>query len=131
MKHYDVVAAVICRGDKILCMQKGNTKYAYTSYKYEFPGGKIEPGETGRDALHRELIEEMDYDVAVGREIVTVNHDYPDFSISLTAYYCEAASADFHMNEHVGYKWCSCEELSKIDWAAADVAIAEAVVSGK
>ena len=128
MKHYEVVAAVICHGDRILCMQKGKTKYPYTSYKYEFPGGKIEPGETPQQALKRELMEEMDYDITVGRELVTVNYEYPDFSISLKAFLCTASTPSFHMNEHIAYKWSTKEDLSALDWAAADVAVVEAII---
>jgi 8-oxo-dGTP diphosphatase len=86
MKHYNVVAAVVCHDGKYLCMQKGKTKFEYTSYKWEFPGGKIEPGETPQQALARELMEEMEYLVEVGEELVTVNHEYPDFSITMTAF---------------------------------------------
>lgn len=86
MKHYNVVAAVVCHDGKYLCMQKGKTKFEYTSYKWEFPGGKIELGETPQQALARELMEEMEYPVEVGEELVTVNHEYPDFSITMTAF---------------------------------------------
>ena len=89
MKHYNVVAAVVCHDGKYLCMQKGKTKFEYTSYKWEFPGGKIEPGETPQQALVRELMEEMEYLVEVGEELVTVNHEYPDFSITMTAFLCK------------------------------------------
>ena len=82
-KHYHVVAAVVEVDGKVLCMQRGKTRYTYTSYLWEFPGGKIEEGETPQQALHRELIEEMDLDVEVHELLSTVTHDYPDFTITL------------------------------------------------
>ena len=127
MKHYNVVAAVVCHKDQFLCMQRGKTKFEYTSFKFEFPGGKIEPGETPQEALHRELLEEMNYDVHVGRELVTVEHAYPDFSITMTAFLCTADSTDFVMNEHVASAWKTKEELVQLDWAAADVDIVKAL----
>lgn len=85
MKHYNVVAAVVCHDGKFHCIQKGKTKFEYTCYKWEFPGGKIEPEETPQQAL---ALEEMVYSVEVGEVLVTVNHEYPDFSITMTAYLC-------------------------------------------
>ena len=125
MKHYNVVAAVVYHDGKYLCMQKGKTKFEYTSYKWEFPGGKIELGETPQQALARELMEEMEYPVEVGEELVTVNHEYPDFSITMTAYLCTPkGDADgFKRREHADNKWCSQEELKGLDWAAADVGV--------
>ena len=130
-KHYDVVAAVVCHDGKFLCMQKGKTKFEYTSYKWEFPGGKIEPGETPKAALARELMEEMDYPVEVGEWVVTVDHEYPDFSITMTAYLCKPkVEADaFRRKEHVDSKWCGKEELKSLDWAAADVDIVKAILA--
>ena len=127
MKHYNVVAAVVCREDRFLCMQKGKTKFDYTSFKFEFPGGKIEPGETPQEALHRELLEEMNYDVRVGKQLVTVEHTYPDFGITMTAFLCSADSAEFVMNEHVASAWKRKEELTELDWAAADVDVVKAI----
>ena len=127
MKHYNVVAAVICYDGKYLCMRKGHTKFDYTSFKYEFPGGKIEEGETPQEALQRELREEMNYEVEVGEHLVTVEHEYPDFSISLMAYLCTAQSMMFRMNEHVGYQWRAKDNMDDLDWAAADVGIVKAL----
>ena len=128
MKHYHVVAAVVCRNGSYLCMQKGETKFPYTTLKYEFPGGKIEPGETPQEALRRELIEEMDYPVTVGRHLVTVCHAYPDFQITLEAYLCSAADDRFVMKEHHACCWLPAERLEELDWAAADVGIVRAIV---
>ena len=130
MKHYNVVAAVVCHDGKYLCMQKGKTKFEYTSYKWEFPGGKIEPGETPQQALARELMEEMEYPVEVGEELVTVNHEYPDFSITMTAFLCTLkGDADgFKRREHADSKWCSKEELKGLDWAAADIDVVEGIL---
>ena len=119
-KHYNVVAAVIEVGGRVLCMQRGVTRYSYTSHLWEFPGGKIEPGETPEQALHRELLEEMNMDVEVHELLATVTHDYPDFTITLAAYRCTAADRDFVMREHAASRWLPWNELPSLDWCAAD-----------
>jgi len=126
-KHHNVVAAVVKHGGKILCMQKGLTRYPYTSFHWEFPGGKIENGETPQEALHRELLEEMEYDVRVGEHITTVEHEYPDFKITMAAYWCEASTKDFIRKEHADHKWLTKEELDTLDWCAADVPIVKEI----
>jgi 8-oxo-dGTP diphosphatase len=123
MKHYNVVAAVIQHEGRYLCMQKGETKYSYTSYKFEFPGGKIEEGETPKEALRRELIEEMDYEIYVGEAIAKVEYEYPDFFITLEAFLCSAMTTKFNMKEHISARWMSQKELLKLEWAAADMMI--------
>ena len=130
MKHYNVVAAVVCHDGKYLCMQKGKTKFDYTSYKWEFPGGKIEPGETPQQALARELMEEMEYPVEVGEELVTVNPEYPDFSITMTAFLCtpKGDANGFRRCEHADSKWCSKDELKGLNWAAADVGVVASIL---
>ena len=127
MNHYKVVAAVILHEGRYLCMQKGKTKYAYTSYKFEFPGGKIEPGETPQEALKREIREEMELDIEGGEEIVTIHHEYPDFSLSLTAFLCHASTSIFKLNEHASFKWLEKEHLKELDWAQADVSVVECI----
>ena len=127
MKHYEVVAAVIEYKDKILCMQRGEAKYDYTSYKFEFPGGKVEAGEEKYVALSRELREEMELDVVIGEEdyLLTVEHTYPDFAITMHAYLCKVDTPDFVMKEHISFKWLPVSELGSLDWAEADKPIVE------
>ena len=92
MKSIKVVAAIILHDNLIFATQRG-----YGDFKggWEFPGGKIEPGETPQEALVRELREEMDYEVFVEKELVTVHHQYPDFSLDLTAFLCSVSSIEF------------------------------------
>ena len=122
MKHYEVVAAVIVFENKILCMQRGKAKFEYVSYKYEFPGGKVEAGEENHIALSRELNEEMDLDVTISEKdyLLTVDHTYPDFAITMHAYLCKVDTPDFVMKEHIDFKWLSASELGSLDWAEAD-----------
>lgn len=119
-KHYNVVAAVIEVDGKLLCMKRGVTRYAYTSHLWEFPGGKIEEGETPEEALHRELIEEMNLDVVVHEHLATVTHEYPDFTITLAAYRCSATTTEFIMREHADCRWLPWNELDTLPWCAAD-----------
>ncbi len=121
--HYNVVAAVVFKDGKFLCTRKGQTRYPYTTLKWEFPGGKIEAGETPQQALQRELVEEMDYHIKVGRHLITVSHEYPDFSITLSTYLCTPISTGFKLKEHTDCRWLPKEDLGTLDWAAADADI--------
>ncbi len=120
MKHYNVVAAAIRHNDKILCMQRGKTKFDYTAYKWEFPGGKIEEGETPQEAIKREIMEEMDMAIRVGDTICTVENTYPDFSITMQVFWCDVDSTNFDLKEHHAFKWLLVGELPSLDWAEAD-----------
>lgn len=122
-KHYHVVAAVIEVDGKVLCMQRGVTRYSYTSHLWEFPGGKVEAGETPQQALHREILEEMDLDVEVHEHLATVTHDYPDFTITLAAYRCTATTTDFIRREHAASRWLPWSELPTLPWCAADASL--------
>ncbi len=126
MRKITVVAAVIEWDGKILCMQRGETNHDYTAYHWEFPGGKIEPGETPQQALHRELIEEMELEVEVGEHITTINHTYPDFEITLMFYHCTPCNATegempaFTRLEHNDHKWLVPSALHTLNWCPAD-----------
>lgn len=125
MKRNEVVAAIIMYEDQILCMQRNKGKYDYISYKYEFPGGKIEPGESRTEALERELREEMDIEVSISEAdyFMTVEHTYPDFTITMHSFVCKVKTPEFVRKEHIDHKWLRKEELMQLDWAPADVPI--------
>jgi len=118
--HIAVVAAVIVADGRVLCVRKGVGRYSYTSNKYEFPGGKIETGETKEQALTREISEELNIRIDILRHLITVNHHYPDFSITLYSYICTIAEGEIVLNEHKEHKWLLPKDLSSVIWAEAD-----------
>lgn len=128
MKHYDVAAGAVFSAGQVLCVQKGPTKFAYTSFRFEFPGGKIEAGETPQEALRRELREELAMEVVVEDLVAVVEHAYPDFSITLRAYRCRLARPGFELREHAAFCWLRPGELGRLAWAAADEAVAAALL---
>ena len=117
MKHIEVVAAVIRREDCIFATQRG-----YGDWKdwWEFPGGKIEPGEHPQEALVREIREELDATVEVGALLKTVEYEYPAFHLTLHCFWCTLAGDSLHLNEHEAARWLSAEELSSVRWLPAD-----------
>jgi 8-oxo-dGTP diphosphatase len=125
MKHIEVVAGIIRNNDRILCMQRNAGEYDYVSYKYEFPGGKVEPGETNSQALVRELHEEMGIEIKISENdfFMTVTYKYPDFEVTMHSYICQVSSPEFTMKNHINYIWLKNTELSKLDWAPADIPI--------
>ncbi len=129
MKTINVVAAIIQRENHFLCMKKGFHKYDYISHKYEFPGGKIEEGETEENALIREIKEELEMTLVSAKKYVTVKHEYPDFNIVLHSYICSAGIEQIQLNEHLEYKWLDACELLDLDWAAADIPIVKQLIA--
>ena len=119
-KHYDVVAAVVKDGDRYLCTQRTRSRLKYITERWEFHGGKIKEGESDHEALIREIKEEMDWNVYVGQCLGTVEHEYPDFSITLKAYDCRPGDGDFKLYEHLDAQWLTREEMENLRWTEAD-----------
>jgi 8-oxo-dGTP diphosphatase len=122
MKHYNVTAAILIHDNQILCMQRPRGKFDYMAFKYEFPGGKVEAGESLEAALSRELLEELELQINVKKTdyYMSVDYTYPDFSITLHSYMIEVMSRQFVMTEHVDFCWLSPDKLLTLDWAPAD-----------
>jgi 8-oxo-dGTP diphosphatase len=129
MKKVEVVAAVIFYNNKILCVQRGDNKYNYIAFKYEFPGGKVESGETNEDAIKREILEELNLDISIDSQFVTVNHEYPDFILTMHSFICSCSNPHIELSEHIAFKWLDKTELKALDWAAADVPIVEKLIA--
>lgn len=118
MKTIRVVAAVIKKENKIFCTQRG-----YGDFKggWEFPGGKIEEGESPQEALVREIKEELDADIKVGDLIKTVEYDYPMFHLSMDCFWCELVSGEIELKEHEDAKWLDKNNIDSVDWLPADL----------
>ena len=127
MKSIEVVAAVIRRGDKIFATQRG---YGEFEGWWEFPGGKMEAGETPRDALRREIREELDSEVSVGELIRTVEWDYPSFHLTMHCYWCRLASGTLHLLEHEDARWLDAPQLDSVKWLPADLDILPQIKQG-
>ena len=125
MKTIEVVAAVICHERKVLCVQRAVHERKYVSLKWEFPGGKIEVGESREEALVREIEEELVVEIHELLYLMTVEHSYPDFHLTLHAYTCALKAGEVKLREHVDLKWLSVEELDQLDWVAADLPVVE------
>jgi 8-oxo-dGTP diphosphatase len=127
MKEVHVTAAVIIQDNKILCVQRNENKYDYISKKWEFPGGKVEENEQLEETIKREIQEELNLIIGVKSFLIQVNHQYPDFKLKMDTFICEITSGFLKLNEHVDYKWLSINELSDLDWAAADLPVVKKI----
>lgn len=129
MKQIEVVAGVIFFEDEVLCVQRPKNKLPYISEKFEFPGGKVEEGETKEEALHRELLEELNLSTKIKNLFLTVVHQYPDFELTMHSFMCEVESKELTLREHIDQKWLKINKLSTLDWAAADIPIVNKLIS--
>ena len=117
MKTIEVVAAIIRKGDYVFATQRG-----YGEWKdwWEFPGGKMEAGETPKEALIREIKEELDADISIGRLLDTIEWDYPTFHLTMHCYMCSLLNDALHLNEHEAARWLRTNDLSSVNWLPAD-----------
>ena len=124
MKTVRVVAAIILHENKIFATQRG-----YGEFKdgWEFPGGKIEPGETSREALVREIKEELDIDIEVKDFLEMVEYDYPEFHLSMECFFCTIRSGELILKEHEAAKWLTAETLESVEWLPADRGLIEGI----
>lgn len=124
MKTIKVVAAVIKRNNKIFVTQRG-----YGEFKdgWEFPGGKVEKGETKEEALIREIKEELDTVIKVDSYLDTIEYDYPDFHLSMDCFICSIVEGNLVLKEHEDSKWIKKEEIDTLNWLPADLVIIDKV----
>ena len=124
MKTIEVAAAIIVKDNKVFATQRG-----YGEFKdgWEFPGGKLEPGESAREALVREIREELDVDIKVGKLLETVEYDYPEFHLTMHCFICELLSEEIVLKEHEDARWLKEEELDSVPWLPADITIIEKI----
>ncbi len=118
MKTIEVVAAVIADGDRIFATQRG---YGEFRGMWEFPGGKMEAGESREEALRREIREELDVEVGVGDFLCTVDYDYPAFHLTMHCFMCSIVEGEVRLKEHEAARWLGKDELFSVNWLPADV----------
>ena len=117
MKRIEVVAAIIRKGDKVFATQRG---YGPWKDYWEYPGGKVETGETPQQALVREIREELDTEIRVDKYLTTIEWDYPQFHLTMHCYICSLLTEALHLNEHEAARWLGAGELDGVNWLPAD-----------
>jgi 8-oxo-dGTP diphosphatase len=126
MKQIEVVAAIIRKGDKVFVTQRG---YGDMKDGWEFPGGKVEPGESLEDALKREILEELETIITVERLVQTVEYDYPKFHLKMHCFWCSIENGSLNLKEHEAAKWLSKKQLDSVDWLPADKIVVNTIKS--
>jgi len=126
MKSINVVAAIILQNNKVLATQRG---YGEFEGGWEFPGGKIEPGETPENALVREISEELAIEIMVEKYITTVEYDYPSFHLHMQCFLCSVIQGDLTLLEHSDAKWLSKENLETVNWLPADIVVVQKLIN--
>ena len=126
MKQIEVVAAIIAADDKIFSTQRG---YGEFKDQWEFPGGKMEPGESREDALIREIKEELDTTISVDKFITTVHYDYETFHLTMHCFLCSVVEGDLVLKEHESAKWLDKETVYQVQWLPADKVIIPQVIA--
>ena len=124
MKKIEVVAAIILKDGQVFATQRG---YGQWKGWWEFPGGKMEAGESPEEALVREIREELDAEISVGELLDTVEWDYPEFHLVMHCFVCSLASESLHLNEHEAAAWLTAETLRSVRWLPADVGVLERI----
>ena len=117
MKNIEVVAAIIHKDGKYFATQRG---YGEFEGMWEFPGGKIEPGESRESALKREIQEELGIDITINKFLCTTDYDYPSFHLTMHCYLCTIKSGEIELREHKSARWLTSETLETIEWLPAD-----------
>lgn len=123
MKEIEVVAAIIQHQNKILCCQRRENKLQYLSEKWEFPGGKLEVGESREAGLLREIKEELNIEINSPKFAVTVQHNYPDFKLIMHCFTVNSDDQKLELNAHKDAAWLSKNDLTNLDWAEADLPV--------
>lgn len=126
MKTIEVTAAIIIQDGKVFATQRG---YGDLKGWWEFPGGKMEPGETPQEALTREILEELDAEIEIGELLDTVEWDYPAFHLKMHCFLCTLVSESIHLNEHEDAAWLSAETLDSVKWLPADEGLIPKIAS--
>lgn len=124
MKTIEVVAAIIIKDDKILATKRG---YGDFINMWEFPGGKIEPGESKEAALSREIREELEVEISIDSYLCTIQYDYPNFHLVLHCFICSIIDGQITLMEHNDAKWLSLEELNSVQWLPADIQVLDSI----